>query len=130
MKGRELRVVVEHLLEMRDGPEAIGGITMVAPAEMVADSSARHPVERERHHLQRIGCAGAGTGARTTCTNSVTILRRAGLGRVGGRTAPQVLVEQKLEIDHLGKLRAARVIGPKAETTVFGVELTRKLLKP
>ncbi len=55
MKRRELRIVVKHLLEVGNGPEAIGRVAMVPAPEMVANAAACHPVECEQHHPQRIG---------------------------------------------------------------------------
>ena len=53
----ELGVVVEHLLEVGNVPRAVGGVPGESPAHVVVDPALRHPVERDRHHLQRVGHA-------------------------------------------------------------------------
>ncbi len=55
----EQRVVVEHLLEVRDEPLAVGAVAVEAAAELVADPPARHALEREQRQLARGGLAGA-----------------------------------------------------------------------
>ncbi len=54
VQADELRVVVEHLLEMRDQPAMIRRVAVEAAAELVEDPAGRHPVQRELHHLQRL----------------------------------------------------------------------------
>ena len=48
--ARELRVVVEHLLEVRHQPACVGGVSMEAPAELVADPAVAHLHQREADH--------------------------------------------------------------------------------
>jgi hypothetical protein len=48
----ELGVVVEHLLEVRHEPLAVHRVAVEAPAELVVDAAAGHPVERELEHLE------------------------------------------------------------------------------
>ncbi len=55
----QLRVVVEHLLEVRDQPLRIGRIAGEAAAELVVDAARRHGVERSPRHVQRLDIAGA-----------------------------------------------------------------------
>ena len=45
-ESREQRVVVEHLLEVRDEPCFVHCITSEAAAELVVDAAARHRAER------------------------------------------------------------------------------------
>jgi len=47
----ELRLVVEHFLEMRDVPLAVHGIAVEAAAEMVVDAAVRHFLECEGRHF-------------------------------------------------------------------------------
>ena len=46
----ELRIVVKHLLEMRNGPKAIGAVAMKASADVVANSAGSHLFERADEH--------------------------------------------------------------------------------
>ena len=45
------RVVVEHLLEVRDEPSLVGRVAVEPAAELVVDAAAGHPVERRRDQL-------------------------------------------------------------------------------
>ena len=101
----ELGVVVEHLLEVRDDPEPVGRVAVIAAAEVVADAAAGHPVER------RAGPSPAG---------------RADRSRPPCR-ASAVLIEQEDQVDRLGELGPARVVGVEAEPAVLGVELLGEL---
>ena len=48
---QQLRVVVQHLLEMRHQPDRVGRIAGIAAAEMVVDAALRHPLQ---HQVQRV----------------------------------------------------------------------------
>src|ERR1700679_440756 len=48
---KDLRVVVEHLLEMRHEPYRVGGVARVAAAEMVVYAAGVHRLE---HRAQRL----------------------------------------------------------------------------
>jgi hypothetical protein len=49
----EQRVVVEHLLEVRDEPLPIHGVPVEPAADEVVHAAGSHRVERRRHHRQR-----------------------------------------------------------------------------
>ena len=51
---QELRVVVEHLLEVGDLPGLVGGVAGEPPAEMVVDAPLRHPIQGDHHHLEGV----------------------------------------------------------------------------
>ncbi len=51
---QELRVVVEHLLEVGDVPGLVGGVAGEPPAELVVDAPLRHPIQGDHHHLERV----------------------------------------------------------------------------
>ncbi|GAA3047844.1 hypothetical protein GCM10020000_30040 [Streptomyces olivoverticillatus] len=53
------RVVVEHLLEVRDGPGGVHRVAREAAAELVVDAAAGHGLAGGRRHLQ----GGLGAGA-------------------------------------------------------------------
>ena len=101
----ELGVVVEHLLEVRHDPVAVGGVAVIAAAEVVANAAAGHPVERE------------------------TSPSRAAGDSVPRSQAPPrpVLIEQEDQVDRLGELGPLGVRGIEAEPAVLGVELLREL---
>src|SRR5262249_4503615 len=50
--GGELRVVVEHLLEVRDLPGRVGRVAMETAADVIVDAARRHLLERQGHHLE------------------------------------------------------------------------------
>ena len=49
-RDRQLRLIVEHLLEMRDVPIFIHGVTVKAPAQVVAHASRGHLAQGEKRH--------------------------------------------------------------------------------
>jgi hypothetical protein len=49
----ELRLIVEHFLEVRDVPEFVHRVAVKAPAEMVAQAARRHRAQREKSHRPR-----------------------------------------------------------------------------
>jgi hypothetical protein len=51
--GHQLRVVVQHLLEVGHQPAPVGGVAVEAAAELVEDAAGGHPVQRERGHVER-----------------------------------------------------------------------------
>ena len=55
----ELRLVVQHLLEVRDPPEAVHAVTVEAAAQVVVHAAARHRVQRHPRHLQGALARGA-----------------------------------------------------------------------
>ncbi len=50
----QLRVVVQHLLEVRHPPGPVGGVAVEAAAHVVVDAAGGHMAEREVDHLP--GC--------------------------------------------------------------------------
>ena len=52
VRGDEQRVVVEHLLEVRDEPVGVHRVAVEAAADDVVHPARRHRVERGRDHLQ------------------------------------------------------------------------------
>ncbi len=58
VRGNEQRVVVEHLLEVRDEPALVDRVAVEAAAEEVVHPAECHPVQRRRRQLQRLVVAG------------------------------------------------------------------------
>ena len=58
-----LRVVVKHLLEMRDQPQRVGRVTREAAAEMVVDAALAHAFARHGDGVGERRLAGAQPGA-------------------------------------------------------------------
>ena len=56
----EQGVVVEHLLEVGDKPEGVGGVAMKPAAYLVVNPARRHFGHGELRHLQRRRFAGSG----------------------------------------------------------------------
>ena len=54
IRGHEQRVVVEHLLEVRDQPFAVDGVAVEASADEVVHPAECHAVERLRHELELV----------------------------------------------------------------------------
>ena len=104
MDRRELGIVVEHLLEVRDQPEPVGRVAVITAVQVVADAAAGHPVERHHDHLERVG-------------------------RVVRLDAVAVLVKQEQQVDRLGELGPARIGRVEAEPAVLRVKLLRELLE-
>ena len=60
-REHELRLVVEHLLEVRDAPLLVHRVAVEAAADVVAHAALGHRHERRHHHVPpRIATAGAG----------------------------------------------------------------------
>ena len=59
VERRQLRVVVEHLFEVRHEPQAIHRIAREAAAELVVHAAARHLHQRRVHHAARVGIVAA-----------------------------------------------------------------------
>jgi len=55
----QLRVVVEHLLEVGHEPLAVDRVAVEAAPELIVDAAASHPGERVAHHLERARVPGA-----------------------------------------------------------------------
>jgi len=49
----QLRVVVEHFLEVRDKPDVIDRIAVESTAELVINASMRHRIEARGHHVEQ-----------------------------------------------------------------------------
>src|ERR1700690_3823290 len=52
--AEQLRIVVEHFLEMRNHPGAIDGIACEAAPELVVKTALRHSRQRQAPHVQRL----------------------------------------------------------------------------
>src|SRR5437667_4123508 len=59
VEAGELRVVVEHLLEVRHAPPGVGRVAVEAAAELVMDAARGHALERRRRHGERVRVARA-----------------------------------------------------------------------
>ena len=106
---RELRVVVQHLLEVRHVPARVGAVPGEAAADLVVDAAGRHPVERERDHLERVGRRRA---ARCRSTNSSAI----GCGNFGAPPNPP----------HVGSNESAAASRTPRRAIVVGERLRRR----
>src|SRR5436309_5285057 len=60
---QELRIVVEHLLEMRREPALVDGIAREAAAKVIVDAALAHARERELHRTEIASVAQALAGA-------------------------------------------------------------------
>ena len=76
--AQQLRVVVEHLLEVRNDPALVDAIAMEAAGELVIDAAARHLFERHGEGL---------TGVRIAAVDGELQqkIERGGMGKLGLR---------------------------------------------
>ena len=81
---RQLRVVIEHLLEMRHQPFRIHRVAGEAAAQVIVDAARRHAVAGVQHHADGVRVAEARGVAQQE-------LRLAGLGELGRAAEPAVL---------------------------------------
>ena len=89
---REQRsVVVEHLLEVRDGPLRVDGVTAEAAAQLIVDAAVGHVVERDAHDREGLRIAVAREGAQA----EVELERMRELGR--GAKAAVHAIERALQ---------------------------------
>jgi hypothetical protein len=51
VRAREQRVVVEHLLEVRDDPPRVDAVAGEPAADLVVHAAGRHPAQRVQRHL-------------------------------------------------------------------------------
>ncbi len=112
VRNCQLRLIVEHLLEVRHAPFTIRGVTVEPSAKMVADAAACHRAERLQRHVERGLCGGAGVIAEQEIDQDRPgKLRRGAKAALGGVvTRPQILVSA---IEHSGvqAFRCARRSG-------------------
>ncbi len=59
VQARQIRLVVEHLLEVRHQPLRIDRVAVKAAADLIVDAAARHGLQRGLRRLQRLLIAGA-----------------------------------------------------------------------
>ena len=58
VREHQLRLVVQHLLEMGDAPGGVDRIAVKPPADVIADPAGRHRAERAAHHAEGLRIAG------------------------------------------------------------------------
>ncbi len=61
---RQERVVVEHLLEVRNQPPRVGRVAVESAADLVVHAAGRHFLHRQRGHLQKLLVARAAVMAK------------------------------------------------------------------
>ena len=116
--ARELRVVVQHLLEMRHEPAGVGRVPVEAAAELVAQPAVGHRVERAPGDGQRPRIAGRDVAAEQVLDgHRLREFRRPAPAAVRG-------VERGLDggggaVEQLGR----RVVVPGRESRLVGQAL-------
>ncbi len=95
----EQRVVVQHLLEVRDQPLAIGGITAEAAADVVVHAAPGHRVQCLRDHLEGLWITEAAVQAQQQLqAHRGRELRRRPETAVPGIELPRVGLERRLQL--------------------------------
>ena len=54
-----MRLVVEHLLEVRHAPLGVCGVAVKAAADLVVDAAGRHPLQRVQNDALHLGIGKA-----------------------------------------------------------------------
>ncbi len=103
----ELRLVVQHLLEVRHAPGAVHGIAMKPAADMVAHAAERHGVQRGEHHRPRRLVAGS----RVLPQQKQELARARELRRVAKPPAPGIKGLPELIDGALQRLGAGHAAG-------------------
>ncbi len=102
VRGNQERVVVQHLLEVRDQPALVRAVAVKTAPELVVDTPAGHLVQGKRHLVQRI----LGTGPQVMTQHDAQVPRVWKFGRLAEPTPHDVVVlAQHLE----GVVQATRV---------------------
>jgi hypothetical protein len=105
----KLRVVVQHLLEVRHQPARVGGVAVKAAAHVIADAAARHALEGEEHLLERAPIARPPVMAEQE-------LEHRRLRELGGASeAAPLVVEDRRQLSHraVHRLDAGDIAGPR-----------------
>ncbi len=85
VRARELRIVVEHLLEVRDEPLGVGRVAVEATAQLVMETAVGHRVERATSDRERPGVAGRDVAAQEELDrHRLRELRSAAPAAIGG----------------------------------------------
>ena len=103
--GRQLRVVVEHLLEVGHRPGGVDAVAVEAAAQLVADAPAQHPVEAETGQPGRR--PGGRVGAREAVAQEQ--LEGGGMGELGG--VAEAAMVRVTALDEAGHRPAHRLRG-------------------
>ncbi len=83
IREHQLRLVVEHLLEMRNAPLRVHGIAVKAAADMIAHPAERHRAQRVRRHAQRrLAEVAPGRAARVLAQEKQQLRRPRKLRRI------------------------------------------------
>ena len=90
-------VVVEHLLEMRNGPVPIDAVTVEATAQLVEQAALGHARQRQRRHVQGVQVRRLIGGARVPVAQRALHQRRVRKFRRGSEAAP-FAIEAALEL--------------------------------
>ena len=107
----QLRVVVQHLLEVRHVPVGIDRVPVEATADVVVDAAACHPVQGRREHLVGALPASGATPKQEFERHRLRELRGAAEPaplRVEGRTQGVERAAQHLHVARGGRRRRLR----------------------
>ncbi len=92
IREHELRLVVEHLLEVRHAPVGIHRVAMEAAADVIAHAPERHRAQGVQRRVTRIGVAGA----RVLAQQEQQLARAGKLRRAAEPAVPRVVGRAEL----------------------------------
>ena len=116
VRPRELRLVVQHLLEMRHQPFGVGGIAVESATDLIVDAARLHRVELPARHLQR---RRAAIGiARPVAREEIEVRDRRELGCCAEAAVPAIeatLERLRTALEQRFALRPPRGLGARRD---------------
>jgi hypothetical protein len=103
VSGREERVVVEHLLEVRDEPGLVNRVAVEPAAQDVVHAAGSHSVQGRPHHRERVVAPGS--------QQKLEVRRRRELGRTPEAAVLGVELRAKRGDRVHDQLRRERLVG-------------------
>ena len=127
IRGGEDRVVVEHLLEVRDEPAVVHGVAMEAASDDVVEAARRHPVECRRDHRQRALVPASEEELERRGGGELRRAAEAAEGRLERRGYPARRLGEERGRQRLGRRRGA---GGRAQGAVDALGLALDVVAP
>mmetsp|Transcript_8357 Transcript_8357/g.20802 ORF Transcript_8357/g.20802 Transcript_8357/m.20802 type:complete len:385 (+) Transcript_8357:1571-2725(+) len=125
VRGRQLRVVVRHLLKVRHVPVLVHAVAVEPAAQVVVHATRRHLVQREHRHVQRLHRVrrARDLGPLVRGQQCVDLSRPGELGRAAKPAQPRVKAARQL-LHHLAQHHPALVARQPARARALRVAVT------